>query len=307
HNQNFIDKLDIRIGDSVWIQKAGEIIPEVLEVVKDRRPADAVPYRLPDTCPECGSPVLRDEDGAAMRCTGAECPAQLLRNIAHFASRDAMDIEGLGSAVVEALLAAKLIHGAADLYSLEAEPVAALERMGKKSAENLIAAIEKSKERGLARLLYAFGIRQVGQKAAKVLAAHYADLDDLLAADPEQLTLIDDIGPVTAAYLRDWMENPQSRHQIEHLRSAGVDFTSKEELLDARFAGMTFVLTGTLTGYTRDEAATIIEKYGGKVSGSVSKKTSCLLAGENCGSKLTKAQQLGVRILTEEEFMEMIQ
>ncbi len=306
HNQNFIDKLDIRIGDSVWIQKAGEIIPEVLEVVKDRRPADAVPYHLPETCPECGSPVLRDEDGAAMRCTGAECPAQLLRNIAHFASRDAMDIEGLGSAVVEALLAAKLIHGAADLYSLEAEPVAALERMGKKSAENLIAAIEKSKERGLARLLYAFGIRQVGQKAAKVLAMHYADLDELLAADPEQLMTIDDIGPITAAYLRDWMENPQSRHQIELLRAAGVDFTSKEELLDARFAGMTFVLTGTLSSFTRDEAATIIEKYGGKVSGSVSKKTSCLLAGENCGSKLTKAQQLGVRIITEEEFMELI-
>jgi len=241
-----------------------------------------------------------------MRCTGAECPAQLLRNIAHFASRDAMDIEGLGSAVVEALLAAKLIHGAADLYSLDAEPIAALERMGKKSAENLIAAIEKSKERGLARLLYAFGIRQVGQKAAKVLAMHYADLDELLAADPEQLMTIDDIGPITAAYLRDWMENPQSRHQIELLREAGVDFTSKEELLDARFAGMTFVLTGTLTGFTRDEAATVIEKYGGKVSGSVSKKTSCLLAGENCGSKLTKAQQLGVRIITEEEFMELI-
>lgn len=307
HNQDFIDKLDVRIGDTVLVQKAGEIIPEVLEVIRAKRPEGTEPFRLPSACPECGSPVVRDEDGAAMRCTGAECPAQLLRNITHFASRGAMDIEGLGSAVVELLLNAGLIRGSADLYSLEPQSVAALERMGKKSAENLIAAIEASKSQGLARLLYAFGIRQVGQKAAKTLAVHFSDLDAIMAADVEQLTAVDDVGPVTAAFLREWFDNPQSRHQIELLRAAGVDFSSKETLLDTRFAGKTFVLTGTLSGFTRDEAAAIIERFGGKVSGSVSKKTSYVLAGESAGSKLTKAQTLGIQILDEAQFLEMIQ
>ncbi len=306
HNQDFIDKLDVRIGDTVLVQKAGEIIPEVLEVIKTKRPDGTVPFKLPDSCPECGSPVVRDEDGAAMRCTGAECPAQLLRNISHFASKEAMDIDGLGSALVESLVNAGLISSPAQLYYLEAQSVAALDRMGTKSAENLINAIEGSKEQGLARLLCAFGIRQVGQKAGKVLAARFKNLDELMAASLDELTQISDIGPVTANYILQWFANPQSRHQIELLRSAGVSFESKEEILDSRFAGKTFVLTGTLEGYTRDEAGAIIEKFGGKVSGSVSKKTSYVLAGESAGSKLTKAQQLGIEILSEDAFNNMI-
>ena len=307
HNQDVIDKLDVRVGDTVVVQKAGEIIPEVLEVVKAKRPEGTVPFHLPEVCPECGAPVLRDEDGAAMRCTGAECPAQLLRNITHFASREAMDIEGLGSAVVQSLLDAGLIRGAADLYYLEPQSVANLDRMGKKSSENLMNAIEKSKGQGLARLLCAFGIRQVGQKAAKTIAAHFSDLDALMAADEAQLTAIDDVGPITAAYLRQWLDNPQSRHQIELLRRAGVDFSSREELRDTRFAGLTFVLTGTLPDMTREEAAERIERCGGKVSGSVSKKTSYVVAGENAGSKLTKAQTLGIPVIDQAQLLEMLQ
>ena len=306
HNQDFIDKLDVRIGDTVWVRKAGEIIPEVVEVDLSKRPAGTVPFRLPEVCPECGSPVVRDEDGAAMRCTGAECPAQRLRNITHFASKDGMDIDGLGEAVVESLVNAGLVSAPADLYYLDAQSVATLERMGKKSAENLIGAIEASKTQGLARLLSAFGIRQVGVSAGKTLARRYPDLDALMAATEEELMAIDDIGPVTARYIAAWFASPQSRHQIARLRDAGVSFESREELTDARFAGKTFVLTGTLEGFTRDEASAIIERFGGKASGSVSKKTSYVLAGEAAGSKLTKAQELGIPILTEAQFREMI-
>ena len=307
HNQDNIDRLDIRIGDTVLIQKAGEIIPEILEVMHDKRPEGTLPFKIPDSCPECGSHVVRDEDAAAFRCTNVECPAQLLRNIAHFASRGAMDIEGLGISVTEALISQGLISSPAELYYLEAQSVAAIDRMGKKSAENLLAAIEKSKSNGMARLLCAFGIRQVGQKAAKVLAAHFQNLDELSLASVEELTNIPDIGPVTAAYLTEWLGNPHSRHQLELLRKAGVSFESKETLLDDRFAGKTFVLTGTLKSYTRDEATGIIERYGGKASGSVSKKTSFVVAGEEAGSKLTKAQSLGVPILTEDEFTKLIE
>ena len=306
HNQDFIDKLDVRIGDTVWVRKAGEIIPEVVEVDLSKRPAGTVPFRLPEVCPECGSPVVRDEDGAAMRCTGAECPAQRLRNITHFAAKDGMDIDGLGEAVVESLVNAGLVSAPADLYYLDAQSVATLERMGKKSAENLIGAIEASKTQGLARLLSAFGIRQVGVSAGKTLARRYPDLDALMAATEEELMAIDDIGPVTARYIAAWFASPQSRHQIARLRDAGVSFESREELTDARFAGKTFVLTGTLEGFTRDEASAIIERFGGKASGSVSKKTSYVLAGEAAGSKLTKAQELGIPILTEAQFREMI-
>ena len=307
HNQDFIDKLDVRIGDTVLVRKAGEIIPEVIDVVRARRPEGTAPFRLPELCPECGSPVLRDEDGAAMRCTGAECPAQRLRNIVHFASKGAMDIDGLGPAAVEGLVAAGLISTPADLYYLEPKSVAALERKGKKSAENLVKAIEGSKGRGLARLLCAFGIRQVGQKAGKVLAKYYADLDELMAAGEEELTAIPDIGPITARYIARWFENPQSRHQIRLLREAGVSFESGEGTVDNRFAGKTFVLTGTLELFTRGQASEIIEKFGGKASSSVSKKTSYVLAGENAGSKLTRAQELGIEIITEEQFKEMIE
>ena len=307
HNQDNIDRLDLRIGDTVLLQKAGEIIPEVLSVNKAKRPADAVPFTMPTVCPECGSPVVRDEDGVALRCTSPECPAQRLRNIAHFASREAMDIEGLGISVCESLITSGLVKDASDLYYLEAEPVAQLERMGDKSAKNLIAAIENSKQAGLARLLCAFGIRQVGQKAAKVLASHYGDLDELMAADAAALTTIPDIGEITAGFIVDWFQNPQSQDLINKLRTAGVSFKSREEKKDDRFAGLTFVLTGTLSRFTRDEASTIIESFGGKASSSVSKKTSYVLAGENAGSKLTKAESLGVKIISEEEFETMIQ
>lgn len=307
HNQDFVDKLDVRVGDTVLIQKAGEIIPEVVEVIRDKRPEGTVPFKLPELCPECGSPVVRDEDGAAMRCTGAECPAQLLRNIVHFASKEAMDIDGLGEALVESLVNAKLISSPAELYYLEPQSVATLERMGKKSAENLMNAIERSKSQGLARLLCAFGIRQVGQKAGKVLAKYYSSLDELMAASAEELTAIPDIGPVTAEYIVEWLAHPQSQHQIKLLREAGVSFESSESVLDNRFMGMTFVLTGALESYTRDEAGEIIEKYGGKVSGSVSKKTRYVLAGENAGSKLSKAQERGIEIITEEQFRQMIE
>lgn len=306
HNQDNIDRLDIRIGDTVLLQKAGEIIPEVLSVNKAKRPEGTVPFMLPTLCPECGSPVVRDEDGAALRCTSPECPAQRLRNLVHFASREAMDIEGLGVSLCESLINNGLVKDAADLYYLQAETVAALDRMGDKSAANLITAIENSKQAGLARLLCAFGIRQVGQKAAKVLAAHFKDLDELMAAGEEELTLIPDIGGITAGFLCSWFSNPQSQLLISRLRSAGVDFMSHEEKKDDRFAGLTFVLTGTLSSYTRDEAGAIIESFGGKSSSSVSKKTSYVLAGENAGSKLTKAQNLGLKIISEEEFAEMI-
>ncbi len=307
HNQDFIDKLDVRIGDTVWVRKAGEIIPEVVEVELSKRPEGTVPFRLPDVCPECGSPVVRDADGAAMRCTGAECPAQKLRNITHFASKDGMDIDGLGESIVESLVNAGLVNTPADLYYLDAQSVAALDRMGKKSAENLLNAIDASKQQGMARLLAAFGIRQVGVSAGKTLARRYPDLDALMAADEEELMLIDDIGPVTAKYLVDWFASEQSQHQIRRLRDAGVSFESGEELTDARFAGKTFVLTGTLEGFTRDEATAIIERFGGKASGSVSKKTDYVLAGEQAGSKLSKAQTLGIPILTEAQFREMIE
>ncbi|MBQ6397139.1 MAG: NAD-dependent DNA ligase LigA [Oscillospiraceae bacterium] len=307
HNQDNIDRLDIRIGDTVVLQKAGEIIPEVVSVNHARRQEGSVPFKMPQFCPECGSPVVRDEDGAALRCTSPECPAQRLRNIAHFASREAMDIEGLGISVCESLINSGLVQNFADLYYLEAQSVSMLDRMGEKSAQNLIVSIEKSKEAGLARLLCAFGIRQVGQKAAKTLAMHFPDLDAVMAAGSEELTAIPDIGSITAGFITEWFSLEQSKHQIRLLREAGVSFESREELLDDRFAGKTFVLTGTLSHYTRDEASAIIEKYGGKSSGSVSKKTSYVLAGENAGSKLTKAGELGIPVISEEEFAEMIQ
>ncbi|MDO4983272.1 MAG: NAD-dependent DNA ligase LigA [Eubacteriales bacterium] len=306
HNQDNISRLDLRIGDTVVLRKAGEIIPEVLSVNKDKRPEGTVPFEMPSVCPECGSPVVRDEDGAAFRCTSPECPAQILRNIAHFASKEGMDIDGLGISVCESLISNKMVKSAADLYYLDAKAVAALDRMGEKSTANLIEAIEKSKSAGLARLLCAFGIRQVGQKASKVLASNYPDLDALMKANSAELTLIPDIGQITADFITDWFANPQSVHLISRLREAGVDFTSHEEASDNRFAGLTFVLTGTLENYTRDEASELIEKRGGKTSGSVSKKTSYVLAGENAGSKLTKAENLGIKIISEKDFSEML-
>ncbi len=307
HNQDNIDRLDLRIGDTVLLQKAGEIIPEVLSVNRARRPENADIYVLPDYCPECGSPVARDFDGAALRCTSPECPAQRLRNLNHFASKEGMDIDGLGSSVCESLIQQDLVQSAADLYYLDREKLIGQGRMGERSAQKLLTAIEASKHAGLSRLLCALGIRQVGQKAAKTLAAHFGTLDRLLQADLEQLTAIPDVGEITATYITEWFANPQSRHLIQRLRDAGVDFESHEAQIDTRFAGYTFVLTGTLSRLTREEATAIIESYGGKASSSVSKKTSYVVAGESAGSKLTKAETLGIPILSEDEFFSMIQ
>ena len=307
HNQDYITQKDIRIGDTVIVQKAGEIIPEVVEVVPGERPETAQPYFLPDTCPVCGAPVTRDPDGAAVRCTGAECPAQLLRNLTHFASRNAMDIDGLGPAVMNQLIESGLVKTAADLYGLRAEEIAQLDRMGAKSAQNAVEAIAKSRENDLWRLLFALGIRQVGEKAAKVLAARFGSFDALANASEEELTAIDDVGPITARYLREWLESPQSKDLIARLKVAGVNMESRTKPVDSRFAGQTFVLTGALTRFTRDEAAEMIEQRGGKAAGSVSKKTTCVVAGENAGSKLKKAQELQIPVLTEEGFLALLQ
>ncbi len=306
HNEDFIREKDIRIGDTVLVQKAGDIIPEIVGVVAKKRPDDAIPYHLPDRCPVCGAPVLREEGESASRCTGAECPAQLLRNIVHFASRDAMDIEGLGPAVAELLISAGLVRSAADLYYLQLSSIISLERMGEKSAGNLLAAIENSKSNDLSRLLYAFGIRHVGQKAAKLLAQHFGSLEGVESAQAETFAGIFEIGDITARSLKAWLDSEQSHHLITRLRQAGVNTKSTFTGIDDRFSGKTFVLTGTLSGCTRDEAASVIEKFGGKTSSSVSAKTDYVLAGEAAGSKLEKARKLGVRILSENDFNEMI-
>lgn len=306
HNQDFIAEKDIRVGDTVIVQKAGEIIPEIVSVVKEKRPEGTSPYLLPTVCPVCGAAVARDEDGAHIRCTGAECPAQLLRNLTHFASRDAMDIEGLGPAVVKGLVGAGLVKTPADLYRLERDQVAKLDRMGRKSAENLIGAIERSKQNDLSKLLYAFGIRQVGQKAGKILAARFGCLDALAQASVEELTAIDDVGGITAQYLTQWFAAPQSQHLIAALKEAGVNMENQSVPMGDRLAGITFVLTGELSSGSRKEAGAKLEALGAKVSGSVSKKTGCVVAGEAAGSKLRKAQELGVPVFDEEEFLILV-
>ena len=307
HNQDFISQKDIRIGDTVKIRKAGEIIPEILEVVLEKRPAGTTPYFLPAKCPVCGAAVERDEDGAALRCTGAECPAQLSRNLAHFVSREAMNIDGLGSAIIDQLIEEKMLANPADLYSLDFEKLATLPGLGQKSADNLKAAIDKSRENDLSRLLCAFGIRQVGVKAAKVLASHFGTLDALMNATEEALLEVPDVGKTTADALRAWFQSPQSQDLIARLRAANVNFTSHNQVTDTRFAGKTFVLTGALRLFTRDEATAKIESFGGKAAGSVSKKTSYVVAGENAGSKLKKANELGIPVLSEQEFLDMLQ
>ena len=306
HNQDFISEKDIRIGDTVLVRKAGEIIPEVLSVLLDRRPEGTVPYHLPDTCPVCGAPVVRDEDGVHTRCTGAECPAQLLRNLAHFASRDAMDIDGLGIAILENLVNAGLVKTPGDLYFLQKKDLVTLERMGEKSAQKLLDAVERSKAQDLSRLIFALGIRQVGQKAGKILAARFRTLEALEQATPEELMAVEDVGEITANNIRAWMADPQSQHLLARLREAGVNMTAEVEETDRRFAGMTFVLTGTLEHFTRDQAAAAVERFGGKAAGSVSKKTTYVVAGAAAGSKLRKAEELGIPVLTEEEFRSML-
>lgn len=307
HNQDFITQRDIRIGDTVLIRKAGEIIPEILEVDLSKRPDGTAAYHLPERCPACGAPVKQDADGAFLRCTGAECPAQLSRNIAHFVSRDAMDIDGLGSAIVDGLIGRGLIHSPADIYYLTLEDIKSLWVSGSTVAAKLLASIEASKQQDVSRLIYALGIRQVGAKTGKVLATQFGSLDALMEATVEELMQVPDIGDVTAQSIYDWFRQSQSVHMVQRLREAGVNFASTRRVTDARFAGKTFVLTGALSKFTREEATERIEAFGGKAAGSVSKKTSFVVVGENAGSKERKARELGIPILTEDDFLEMLQ
>lgn len=307
HNQDFISERDIRIGDTVLIRKAGEIIPEILEVDRSKRPEGAQAYHLPQQCPVCGAEVVRDEEGAFMRCTGIECPAQLVRNISHFTSRDAMDIEGLGSAIVEQLIDNQLIQSPADIYYLTLEEVKSLWKSGETAAKKLLAAVEASKQQDLSRLIYALGIRQVGAKTGKVLAQYFGSMDALAAASVEALTQVPDVGAVTAQHIFNWFHAEQSVHLLQRLEQAGVNFESKRTVTDARFTGMTFVLTGALTKFTREEATEKIELFGGKAAGSVSKKTTYVVVGENAGSKEKKARELGLPILSEDDFLAMLQ
>ena len=306
HNQDFISERDIRIGDTVLIRKAGEIIPEILEVDLTKRPADSVAYYLPTRCPVCGAQTAKDEDGAFLRCTGAACPAQLVRTISHFVSRDAMDIDGLGSNIVEALVDNGLIKSPADIYYLTLDDIKSLWKSGDTAAKKLLAAIEDSKRRDLGRLIYALGIRQVGAKTGKVLASHFRTMDAMMNASEEELTAVSDVGSVTAGFIADWFGQEQGRELIEKLRNAGLNFECQQVVTDARFAGLTFVLTGALTKFTREEATEKIEHFGGKAAGSVSKKTSYVIVGENAGSKERKARELGIPILSEDQFLEMI-
>ena len=293
------------IGDTIIVRKAGEIIPEVLSVKSHAE--NSVVFKMPKVCPSCGAPVSREEGEAVIRCTNADCPAQLLRHLIHFTSRDAMDIEGLGSSIVESLIERGLIKSPADIYYLTLEEMRSLWQKGDTAAKKLLAAIEASKEQDVSRLIYALGIRQVGAKTGKVLASHFGSLDALAAATAEELTAVSDVGAVTAQSIADWFAQPQSQHMLEKLRQAGVNFESKRVITDARFAGMTFVLTGALTKFTRDEATEKIELLGGKASGSVSKKTTYVVVGENAGSKERKARELGIPILSEDDFLAMIQ
>nr|WP_297173956.1 NAD-dependent DNA ligase LigA [uncultured Agathobaculum sp.] len=307
HNRDFIRQLDVRVGDTVSVRKAGEIIPEIVSVELDKRPPGAQPYEMPGFCPVCGAPVFNDEEEAAIRCTSASCPAQLLRNLMHFASRDAMDIDGCGEGNLQKLIDAGLVKSAADLYDLTVQQLLPLGKKVDTWANNLIASIEASKTRDLSRLLFAFGIRHVGQKAGKILSNHFGSLDALLASSVEEMTGIRDIGQTTAESIAAWRALDQSKELIEKLRAAGVNFIGEKTARSNLLAGKTIVATGSLTLYTRGEINDLIESLGGKAAGSVSKKTSYVVAGENAGSKLQKAIELGIPVLTEEQFKTMIQ
>ena len=308
HNIDFIRERGIMLGDTVIVRKAGDIIPEIAEVDVKARDGSEIPFEMPEVCPVCGEPAVQDEGGAAIRCTNAACPAQLKRNLTHFASRDAMNIDGLGPALIGMLCDEGLVENCADLYRLNPTRLAELERMGEKSAENLIAAIETSKGAGLARLLYALGIRQVGSKAAAVLASEFKDIEAFFGVDRDALVAIGDIGEITADYIIDFFAHPQTRELIDSLKAAGVVTANEEaEMQSSLLEGLTFVITGTLEGMSRDEASELIEANGGKTSGSVSKKTSYVLAGEKAGSKLIKAQSLGVPVISLDELLKMIE
>ncbi len=307
HNQDFIKEKELKIGDTVVIQKAGDVIPEIVKVQKEKRTGEEKDFEMPKVCPVCGAEAVREEGESAIRCTGIECPAKLYRNLVHFVSREAMNIDGLGESIIGQLLDKKLIQNIADIYTLKFEDIASLKKNGQKFAQNLVDSINKSKENDLHRLITALGIRHVGVKASKILARKYKTIDNLMKATTEELSEINDIGPIVANSIREFFIQDQTKDLIEKLKQAGVNLESLEENVeDERFAGKTFVLTGSLENYTRGEAANIIEKFGGKTSSSVSKKTDYVLAGEEAGSKLTKAQSLGVTIITEAEFEDLI-
>ena len=308
HNIDYIREKDIKIGDTVVIQKAGDVIPEVVSVEKSARTGEEKEFHMPEVCPVCGAAVTRLEGEAATRCTGGECPAQLERNIIHFASRNAMDIDGLGPAIVRQMLEKNMIKSAADLYFLNKDEVAQMDKMGEKSAQNLLEAIEKTKKNDLSRLIFALGIRQVGQKAGKTLARTFRSMDALMAADAETLAALYDVGEITAQSIVQYFDQPQTKDIINRLKEAGVNMQSSEQAAEGgAFAGKTVVLTGTLSKFTRDAATEKIEAAGGKVTGSVSKKTSFVLAGAEAGSKLSKAESLGIPVLSEDEFLKMLE
>ena len=307
HNEDFVKEKGLKIGDRVIIQKAGDVIPEIVEAVVSKRTGEEKDFEMPKVCPVCGAEAVREEGEAAVRCTGIECPAKLYRNLVHFVSREAMNIDGLGENIIGVLLEKKMISNIADIYDLKFEDIASLKKNGKKFAQNLIDSINASKENDLYRLITAFGIRHVGVKAAKILAKTYNNIDNLAEADVENLSQVEDIGPIVANSIREFFEQEQTKDLISRLKQAGVNTQRlKEDDEDERFTGKTFVLTGSLENFSREEASNIIEKFGGKTSSSVSKKTSYVLAGEDAGSKLTKAQNLGVTIITEQEFADMI-
>ncbi len=304
HNQDFITERDIRIGDRIIVRKAGDIIPEVVKSVAHGE--DSEPFHIPDICPVCGSKAVRDEDEAVIRCQNIECPAQLLRSIEHFASRAAMNIDGLGEAIVEQLVQAGLVHTVADLYTLDLQELTALERFGTKSAQNLLDNIEKSKNNELDRLIFALGIRGIGQRAATLLCQKYGSMDSIIAAEADDIAAIDGFGEILAQSVYTAMREPHRIALINRLKQLGLNMNYSGQKVSDKLAGLTFVLTGTLPTLKRDEAKEMIEKRGGKCSGSVSKKTSYVVAGEEAGSKLTKANELGVPVLTEEQFLQMI-
>ena len=306
HNEDFIKEKGLKIGDRVIIQKAGDVIPEIVEAVVSKRTGEEKDFEMPKVCPVCGAEAVREEGESAVRCTGIECPAKLYRNLVHFVSREAMNIDGLGENIIGVLLDKKMIANIADIYDLEFEDIASLKKNGKKFAQNLIDSINASKENDLYRLITALGIRHVGVKAAKILAKRYENMDNLSEATVESLSMVEEIGPIVANSIKEFFEQEQTKDLLKRLKDAGVNMErQKSEDEDDRFAGKTFVLTGSLEKYSREEASNIIEKFGGKTSSSVSKKTSYLLAGEEAGSKLTKAQNLGVQIITEAEFDDM--
>ena len=307
HNEDFIKEKDLKIGDTVVIQKAGDVIPEIVKVIKEKRTGKEKRFKMPTTCPICGAPAIREDGEAAIRCTGIECPAKLYRNLVHFVSREAMNIDGLGENIIEQLMDRNLINNIADIYELTFEDMASLKKNGKKFAENLINAINKSKENDLSRLITALGIRHVGSKASKTLAKKYKTMDNLMNASFEELAEVEDVGQIMANSIREFFMQEQTIDLINRLKELGVNMNAEEEkVIDERFYGKTFVITGTLEKYSRNEAAEIIESFSGKVSSSVSKKTSYLLAGEEAGSKLTKAKEIGTKIISEKEFEKMI-